>query len=111
MTTEGVPKNTFLTKARYFAALEQFPSKRKKLRESDSKWVNRVVCKSFISKRSQNIPIDNVSIKENILQLVSMSSELQMEVTSMERKVNYIFEMYFFIKIVFVIFQYISLFQ
>ena len=56
-----------------------------------------MVCKSFISKRSQNIPIDNVSIKENILQLVSMSSELQMEVTSMERKVNYIFEMCIFL--------------
>ena len=41
-----------------------------------------------------------------------MSSELRMEVTSMETKVNYIFEMcIFFIKIVFVIFQYISLFQ
>ena len=67
----GVPKNTVSTwvknKAKLFAALEQCSNKRKKLRGSDYKQVYDVVFKSFLSKRSQDIPIDGVLIKEKAL--------------------------------------------
>ena len=68
----GVPKNTVSTwvknKAKLFTALEQCSNKRKKLRESDYKRVDDVVFKWFLSKRSQDIPIDGVFIKEKALQ-------------------------------------------
>ena len=67
-----VPKNTVSTwvknKAKLFTALEQCFNKRKKLRESDYKWVDDVVFNWFLSKRSQDIPSDGVFIKEKTLQ-------------------------------------------
>ena len=48
--------------------MEQCSNKRKKLRKSDYKQVNDIIFKWFLSKRSQNIPIDGVFIKENALQ-------------------------------------------
>ena len=64
----GVPRNTISTwvkdKSKYFAALEQSPNKRKILRSSDYERVDHAVFKWFLSKRSQNIPIDGVFIKE-----------------------------------------------
>ena len=58
----NVPRNTISTwvknKSKYFAALEQSLDKRRKLRSSES----------FLSKRSQNMPIDGVSINEDALQ-------------------------------------------
>ena len=54
-------------KAKLFTALEQCSNK-KKLRESDYKRVDHVVFKCFLSKRSQDIPIDDAFTKEKALQ-------------------------------------------
>ena len=68
----GVPKNTVSTwvknKAKPFTALKHCSNKRKKLRESDYKRVDDVPFKWFLSKRSHDIPIDGVFIKEKALQ-------------------------------------------
>ena len=68
----GVPKNTVSTwvknKAKLFNAMKQRSNKRKKLKESDYKQVDDVVFKWFLSKRSRDISIDGVFIKEKALQ-------------------------------------------
>ena len=68
----GLPKNTVFTwvkvKSKLFTALEHCSNKRKKLRESDYKRVDDVVFKWFLSKRSQDIPVDGFFIKEKALQ-------------------------------------------
>ena len=68
----GVPKKAVSTrvknKATFFTALEQCSNKGKELRDSDYKRVDDVIFKWFLSKRSQDIPIDGVFIKEKALQ-------------------------------------------
>ena len=68
----GVPKKTVSTlvknKAKLFTALEQCSNKGKELRDSNYKRVDDVIFKWFLSKRSQDIPIDGVFIKEKALQ-------------------------------------------
>lgn len=65
----GVPPNTISTwiknKAKYFKALEDnCSSKKQKLRDSDFEKLDSVVLRWFLSKRSQNIPIDGNLLKE-----------------------------------------------
>ena len=67
-----VPKNTILTwvknKEKYLQALEaRYTGKVKKLRESDFDKLDHVIFRWFISKRSQNIPIDEMLIVEKAL--------------------------------------------
>ena len=59
----GVSPNTISTwiknKEKYFKALEDnCSSKKRKLRESDFEKLDNIVFRWFLSKRSQNIPID-----------------------------------------------------
>ena len=59
----GVPPNTISTwiknKEKYFKALgDNCSSKKRKLREIDFETLDNVVFRCFLSKRSQNIPID-----------------------------------------------------
>ena len=68
----GVPRNTISTciinKEKYFKALEDnCSSKKRKLRESDFEKLDNVVCRWFLSKRCQNIPIDGNLIKEKAI--------------------------------------------
>lgn len=69
----GVPKNTVSTwvknKAKLLKAIEGGSnSKRQKIRSGDFNDVDTTVYKWFISKRSQNIPIDGVLLKEKAMQ-------------------------------------------
>ena len=71
----GVPSNTISTwiknKEKYFKALEgNCSSKKRKLRESDFEKLDSVVFRWFLSKRSQNIPIDGNLIKEKAITYV-----------------------------------------
>ena len=68
----GVRKNAISTwvknKEKYLQALEaRGIGKVKKLRENDFDKLNHVVFRWFISKRSQNISIDRILIKEKAL--------------------------------------------
>ena len=68
----GVPPNTISTwiknKEKYFKVLEDnCSSKKRKLRESDFEKLDNVVFRWFLSKRSQNIPIDGNLIKEKAI--------------------------------------------
>ena len=68
----GVPPNAISTwiknKGKYFKALEDnCSSKKRKLRESDFEKLDNVVFRWFLSKRSQNIPIDGNLIKEKAI--------------------------------------------
>ena len=65
----GVPSNTISTwiknKEKYFKALEDnCSSKKRKLRESDFEKLDNVVFQWFLSKQSQNIPMDGNLLKE-----------------------------------------------
>ena len=67
-----VPPDTISTwiknKGKYFKALEDNCStKKRKLRESDFGKLDYVVFRSFLSKGSQNIPIDSNLIKEKAI--------------------------------------------
>ena len=67
-----VPANTISTwvmnKEKYFKALEaNCSSKKRKLRESDFEKLDNVVFRWFLSKGSQNIPIDGQMIKEKAI--------------------------------------------
>ena len=48
--------------------LEQSSSKGKKQRDSDYEQMDHIVLRRFLSQRSQNVPIDDVFIKEKALQ-------------------------------------------
>ena len=68
----GVPPNIISTwiknKEKYFKALEDnCSSKKQKLRESDIEKLDNGVFRWFLSKRSQNIPIDGNLIKEKAI--------------------------------------------
>ena len=68
----GVSPNTISTwiknKEKYLKALENnCSSKRQKLRESNFEKLDNVVFRWFLSKRSQNIPIDGNLIKEKAI--------------------------------------------
>ena len=68
----GAPNNTILTrlknKEKYLQALEARGTDTvKKLRESDFDKQDHVVFRWFISKWSQNIPLDGILIKEKAL--------------------------------------------
>ena len=68
----GVSPNTISTwiknKEKYLKALENnCSSKRQKLRESNFEKLDNVVFRWFLSKRSQNIPIDVNLIKEKAI--------------------------------------------
>ena len=68
----GVPPNTISTwiknKERYLKASENNCSRKKqKLRESNFEKLDNVVFRWFLSKRSQNIPIDGNLIKEKAI--------------------------------------------
>ena len=68
----GVPPNTISTwiknKEKYLKALENnCSSKKQKLRESNFEKLDNVVFRWFLSKRSQNIPIDGNLIKEKAI--------------------------------------------
>ena len=64
----GVPTNTISTwvknKEKYLKALESGSSKKRKLRESDFEKLDNVVFRWFVSKRSQNVPLDGNLLKE-----------------------------------------------
>ena len=65
----GVPPNTISTwvknKEKYFKALEDnCSSKKQKLKESNFEKLDSVVLRWFLSKRSQNIPLDGTIITE-----------------------------------------------
>ena len=65
----GVPPNTISTwiknKEKYLKALENnCSSKKQKFRENNFEKLDNVVFRWFLSKRSQNIPIDGNLIKE-----------------------------------------------
>ena len=65
----GVPPNTISTwiknKEKYFKALEDNCSnKKRKLRESDFEKLDNVMFQWFLSKQSQNIPMDCNLLKE-----------------------------------------------
>ena len=65
----GVPPNTISTwiknKEKYFKALEDNCSnKKRKLRESDFEKLDNVMFQWFLSKQSQNIPMDGNLLKE-----------------------------------------------
>ena len=65
----GVPPNTISSwiknKEKYFKALEDNCSnKKRKLRESDFEKLDNVVFQWFLSKQSQNIPMDGNLLKE-----------------------------------------------
>ena len=68
----GVPPNSISTwiknKEKYLKALENnCSSKKQKLRESNFEKLDNVVFRWFLSKRSQNIPIDGNLIKEKAI--------------------------------------------
>ena len=68
----GVPPNAISTwiknKEKYLKALEDNCSnKKQKLRECDFEKLHNVVFRWFLSKRSQNIPIDGNLIKEKAI--------------------------------------------
>ena len=68
----GVPPNSISTwiknKEKYLKALENnCSSKKQKLRESNFEKRDNVVFRWFLSKRSQNIPIDGNLIKEKAI--------------------------------------------
>ena len=68
----GVPPNTISTwiknKEKYLKVLENnCSSKKQKLRESNFEKLDNVVFRWFLSKRSQNIPIDGNLIKEKAI--------------------------------------------
>ena len=68
----GVPPNTISTwiknKEKYLKALENnCSSKKQKLRENNFEKLDNVVFRWFLSKRSQNIPIDGNLIKEKAI--------------------------------------------
>ena len=68
----GVPPNTISTwiknKENYLKALENnCSSKKQKLRESNLEKLDNLVFRWFLSKRSQNIPIDGNLIKEKAI--------------------------------------------
>ena len=68
----GVPPNTISTcinnKEKYLKALENnCLSKKQKLRKSNFEKLDNVVFRWFLSKRSQNIPIDGNLIKEKAI--------------------------------------------
>ena len=75
----GVPKNTISTwvknKEKYLQPLEAH-GKAKKLQESDFNKLDHVVFHWFITKRSQNISIDGMLIKQKAL---SYLTELEYE--------------------------------
>ena len=71
----GVQPNTISTsiknKEKYFKALEEnCSSKKQKLRNSDLEKLSNVVFRWFLSKRSQNIPIDGNLIEERAITYV-----------------------------------------
>ena len=71
----GVPPNTISTwiknKEKYLKALENnCSSKKQKLRESNFEKLDNVVFRWFLSKRNQNIPIDDNLIKEKAIAYV-----------------------------------------
>ena len=68
----GVPPNTISTwiknKENYLKALENnCSSKKQKLRESNLEKLDNLVFRWFLSKRSQNIPIDGNLIKQKAI--------------------------------------------
>ena len=66
----GVSPNTISTwiknKGKYFKALEDNTSKKQKFRESDFEKLGNIVFR-WLSKWSQNIPIDGNLIKEKVI--------------------------------------------
>ena len=66
-----IEKVAFLTrgfnKRKVFSPLEQSTNKRKKLRQSNYKLVDHVVFRWFLSKRSQNAPIDGAWMKTKVV--------------------------------------------
>lgn len=98
-----IEKVGFLTrgcnKRKVFSPLEQSTNKRKKLRQSNYKLVDHVVFRWFVSKRSQNAPIDDAWMKTKVVWFAKelVFNEFQWVPIfrwvglSMERKVRHIF--------------------